>query len=174
LLANNGMLLVDDIGRQRVSPAEMINRFSAPLEHGSDQLLLPGGQAEPVPFDVTVVFATDLAPGAVFGPAFLRRIGYKVALGPLSEASYRALLRRQCRLAGTEPDEEAERRLLALHAQAGRPLLAGYVHELLGRIAEFASFADAAPRLSAASVEQAWDSMFATCAAAPSTSGDPS
>jgi energy-coupling factor transporter ATP-binding protein EcfA2 len=172
LLANNGLLLVDDVGRQRVPLPELLGRFIGPLDHGVDQLVLPGGQAEAVPFDATVVFATDRAPAAMFEPAFLRRIGYKVALGALSEASYRALLRRECRQHGIEADEEGAARLLALHAQAARPLLAGDAHELLGHIADFASFAGAAPRLSAASVEQAWDSMFATCACA--SSGDPS
>lgn len=164
LLANNGMLVVDDVGRQRLPVAEMLNRWIGPLDQGVDQLTLPGGHAETVPFDATVVFATSLAPAAVFDDAFLRRIGYKVALGALPEPAYRGLLRRQCRLRGIDCDEQAVEHLVArLHGASGRPLLAGYPHELLGRIADFASYAGHEPRLNAAALDQAWHSMFATC-----------
>lgn len=164
LLANNGMLVVDDVGRQRLPVAEMLNRWIGPLDQGVDQLTLPGGHAETVPFDATVVFATSLAPAAVFDDAFLRRIGYKVALGALAEPAYRGLLRRQCRLRGIDCDEQAVEHLVArLHGASGRPLLAGYPHELLGRVADFASYAGHEPRLNAAALDQAWHSMFATC-----------
>jgi hypothetical protein len=161
--ANNGMLIVDDVGRQRLPVAEMLNRWMTPLEHGTDQLILPGGHTETVPFDATVVFVTNLAPQQVFDDAFLRRIGYKVALGALSDASYRALLRRQCRLRGIDYDERAVEHLLRLHVKRGQPLLAGYPYELLGRIADFASFAGTEPRLTPATLDQAWHSMFAHC-----------
>jgi hypothetical protein len=120
------MLIVDDVGRQRLPVAEMLNRWMTPLEQGTDQLILPGGHTETVPFDATVVFVTNLAPQQVFDDAFLRRIGYKVALGALSDASYRALLRRQCRLRGIDYDERAVEHLLRLHVKRGQPLLAGY------------------------------------------------
>ncbi len=164
LLANNGMLVVDDVGRQRLPVAEMLNRWLGPLDQGIDQLTLPGGHAETVPFDATVVFATNLAPAEVFDDAFLRRIGYKVALGALPEAAYRGLLRRQCRLRGIDCDEQAVEHLVArLHGASGRPLLAGYPPELLGRIADYASYAGTEARLDAAALDQAWHSMFATC-----------
>jgi predicted ATPase with chaperone activity len=162
--ANNGMLVVDDVGRQRVPVAEMLNRWIGPLDQGLDQLTMPGGQTETVPFDATVVFATNLPPQQVFDDAFLRRIGYKVAVGPLSEPAYRSMLKRQCRLRGIDFDERACDHLLArLHAKSGQPLLASTPHELLGRIADFASFADTAPAFTAAALDQAWHSMFATC-----------
>ncbi|HEX9173258.1 MAG TPA: ATP-binding protein [Telluria sp.] len=162
--ANNGVLVVDDLGRQRVPAAELLNRWLGPLDNGTDQLRMQGGQTETVPFDATLVFATNLAPDQVFDDAFMRRIGYKIPVGALSEAHYRALLRRQCRLRRIEPDETALDFLLKrLHPAAGRPLLASYPHELLGRIADFASFAGREPRLTPASLEQAWNSMFANC-----------
>ncbi|GAB3461408.1 hypothetical protein GCM10027321_22020 [Massilia terrae] len=164
LLANNGMLVVDDVGRQRLPVAEMLNRWIGPLDQGVDQLALPGGHTESVPFDAAVVFATSLPPAEVFDDAFLRRIGYKVPLGALPEAAYRALLRRHGRLRGIDCDEAAIEHLVArLHRASGRPLLAGYPHELLGRIADFASFAGTEPRLTVAALDQAWHSMFATC-----------
>ncbi len=165
--ASGGLFVVDDLGRQRVAAAELLNRFIGPLDYGTDVLTLQGGHAETVPFDVTLVFATNLAPQSVLDEPLLRRIGYKIHLGPLSEASYRALLRRQCGVLRVPYDDDAADYLLQhLHAAAGRPLLASYPRELLGRVADFASFAGAAPRLTVPALEQAWSSMFAGAAPA--------
>ena len=164
LLANNGMLIIDDVGRQRLPVAEMLNRWIGPLDQGTDQLMLPGGHTESVPFDAAVVFATNLPAGDVFDDAFLRRIGYKVQLGPLPEAAYRALVRHQCRLRAIDCDEAVlDHLVVRLHGGTKRPLLASYPHELLGHVADFASFAGSEPRLTVAALDQAWASMFATC-----------
>ena len=161
LRANNGMLVLDDVGRQRIPAAELLNRFIAPLDAGADQLTLQGGQAETLPFDAAVVFVTNLAPASVLDDAALRRIGYKAEIGALSGAAYRALLRRQCRMRRIEYDEGAAEHLVGrLHPRAERALLACYPGELLERIADFAGFAGTAPSLTADTVEQAWHSMF--------------
>jgi energy-coupling factor transporter ATP-binding protein EcfA2 len=161
LQANNGMLVLDDVGRQRLSAAELLNRFSGPLDAGVDQLTLQSGQAEPVSFDAAVVFATNLAPASVFDDAALRRIGYKAAIGAWPAGVYRAQLRHQCRLRRIDYDEGAADHLIErLHRQSGRALLACYPGALLDRVADFAGFAGTAPRLSVAAVEQAWGSMF--------------
>ncbi|MES2322098.1 MAG: ATP-binding protein [Pseudomonadota bacterium] len=184
-LANNGILLVDDLGRQRMACADLLNRWSGPLDSGIDQLTMDGGHKIGVPFDVTLVFATNLAPHLLLDDSSMRRIGYKILVGPLSEANYRHLFRRQCRLLRITYDDAAIEYLITrLHAPAGRALLASYPRELLGRIADFASFAGATPRLSVSAIEQAWTSMFAACftgASAPAqqsvpflaVSGDP-
>jgi DNA polymerase III delta prime subunit len=160
LQANNGMLVLDDVGRQRIPADELLNRFTGPLGAGIDQLSLQGGQTEPMPFDTFVVFATNLDPEAVFDDAALRRIGYKAAISAWSPSAYRALLRRQCRMRRIDFDDSAADHLIELHAQSRRALLACYPAELLDRIADFAGFAGHEPRLSIAAVEQAWRSMF--------------
>jgi energy-coupling factor transporter ATP-binding protein EcfA2 len=161
LQANNGMLVIDDVGRQRLSAAELLNRFMGPLDAGIDQLKLQGGQAEPVTFDAAVVFATNLAPTSVFDDAALRRIGYKAAVGAWSAGTYRNQLRHGCRLRRIEYDDGAADHLIErLHRQSGRALLACYPGELLDRIADFAGFAGTTPRMSVTAVEQAWNSMF--------------
>jgi energy-coupling factor transporter ATP-binding protein EcfA2 len=161
LQANNGMLVLDDVGRQRVPAAELLNRFIGPLDAGCDQLSLQGGQAELLPFDAAVVFATNLAPGGVFDDAALRRVGYKAEIGAWSPHAYRALLRRQCRMRRIDAEDAAVDHLIdRLHLQSGRPLLACYPGELLDRVADFAGFAGTEPRLTIAAVEQAWRSMF--------------
>jgi len=161
LQANNGMLVVDDVGRQRMPAAELLNRFIGPLDAGTDQLALQGGQTEIVPFDAAVVFATNLNPAMVFDDAALRRIGYKTGIGAWSPNAYRTLLRRQCRLRRIDYDEGAADHLVErLHPQSGRALLACYPGELLDRVADFAGFAGSEARLTIAAVEQAWRSMF--------------
>jgi hypothetical protein len=171
-MANNGMLLVDDLGRQRMPTADLLNRWSAPLDAGLDHLTLEGGHKVGVPFDVTLVFATNLAPAFLLDESSMRRIAYKIHVGPMTPAHYRALLRRQCRVARVAWDDGAADFLLdELHAASGRALLASYPRELLSRINDFAGFAGIQPRLSVPALEQAWASMFAACvtgAAAPS------
>jgi energy-coupling factor transporter ATP-binding protein EcfA2 len=164
LQANNGMLVIDDVGRQRLTAAELLNRLIGPLDTGVDQLSLQGGHAEPAPFDAAVVFATNLSPDAVFDDTALRRIGYKAEIGAWPATAYRAQLRRQCRLRRIHYEEGAVDHLIdRLHAQSNRALLACYPGELLDRIADFAGFAGSEPRLTVATVEQAWRSMFIAC-----------
>ena len=114
-----------------------------------------------MPFDVAVVFATNLDPQTMLDDAALRRIGYKAGIGAWSPGAYRALLRRQCRMRRIEFDDSSADYLIGqVHAQSERALLACYPAELLDRIVDFAGFAGHEPRLTIAAVEQAWRSMF--------------
>jgi len=164
--ANNGIFVIDDLGRQRIASGELLNRFMQPLDQGLDQLSLQGGHKFTVPFDVMLVLATSLAPQALLDDSSLRRLGYKIEVGPLSPCAYRNLFRQQCRIARIAVDEGALQYLVdALHAGSGRPLLASYPAELLGRIADFAGFAGTPACLTVAALDQAWCSMFAAVAA---------
>jgi len=162
LQAANGILVIDDLGRQRLPVAELLNRWLGPLDGGPLRLAC-GSQLEALPFDALLVFVTNLAPGSVFDPAMLRRIAYRIGLGPLSDASYRALLRRQCRLLGLDcPESVLEHLVARLHRPSGTPLLACYPQELLRRLSDFASLAGTEPCLSIAALEQAWNSLGAS------------
>lgn len=161
LLANNGLLILDDLGRQRVPAAEVLHRWLGALESGVDHVAVPNGASHALPFDVSLVLATSLAPEAVLDESCLRRIGYRIPVGPLSEQGYRALVRRQCRVRGIEPSEDAIDYLIhELHRRTRRALLAAWPHELLGRIVDFAGFAGQAPRLDCPSLARAWSSLF--------------
>ncbi len=174
-MANNGMLLVDDLGRQRMPSADLLNRWSAPLDTGADHLTRDGGHKIGVPFDVTLVLATNLAPHLLLDDAMMRRVAYKVQVGALSDAHYRALFKRQCRLQRIVCDDTVLDYLITcLHPSQGRALLASYPRELLGRIADFASFAGVQPRLTMPALEQAWTSMFAGCITGASAPSQPS
>ena len=168
ILANNGVLVLDDLGRQRVPPGELLHRWLGALAAGQDHVTVPHGPSHALPFDVDLVLATSLAPESVLDDACLRRIGYRIAVGPLSEDSYRALLRRQARLRRIEVDEAALDFLVGeLHRRTRRPLLAAWPHELLGRIADFAGFAGRTPRCDVEGLVQAWSSLFGTSALPP-------
>ncbi len=162
LKACHGLLIIDDLGRQRLPASALLNRLAQLLDSGTDQLALPGGHAFSVPCQAALAFATNLAPHTLLDGAALRRIGYKVALGPLPEASYRSLLRQQCRARGIEADEAALAYLVGeLHQGSGQPLLASLPREIVARVAEFAGFAGTVPNLNPATLDQAWTSMFA-------------
>jgi energy-coupling factor transporter ATP-binding protein EcfA2 len=160
--ANNGLLIVDDLGRQRVPAAGLLNRFAQALEQERSPLSLAGGYHFQAPCRLRLVFATSQAPSALLDEAALRRVGYKIPVGALSAANYRTLLRQQCLSMGVAYDEAALRYLLdELHAGSGLPLLACYPREILGRIVDFAGFLGEPPQMSLATLDQAGISMFA-------------
>jgi predicted ATPase with chaperone activity len=78
LLANGGVFVIDDFGRQHASPRDLLNRWITPLESRADSLALQTGQKFEVPFEVFIVFATNLKPADLVDEAFLRRIQFKV------------------------------------------------------------------------------------------------
>ncbi|WP_169566272.1 AAA family ATPase [Sneathiella limimaris] len=87
--ASNGTFIIDDFGRQLVSPEELLNRWIVPLESRIDFLKLHTGKSFQLPFDELVIFSTNLAPDDLMDPAFLRRIPYKLeTIGPNKDQYY--------------------------------------------------------------------------------------
>jgi len=86
--AMNGIFLIDDFGRQRLQPAELLNRWIGPMEHHLDYLKLHTGKSFSLPFDVLLMFSTNLDPQDLMDPAFLRRIAYKIKLYPPDKAEF--------------------------------------------------------------------------------------
>jgi hypothetical protein len=162
LMANNGLLVVDDLGRQRMSSTDLFNRLSQAQELQRSHLSLAGGYHFSAPCRMRLLFATSQAPDALLDASALRRVGYKIAVGALSAANYRTLFRQRCLSAGVVYDEPSLRYLIdELHAGSGLPLLASGPQEIIGRIVDFAGFNGEPPRLTIATIDQAWSSMFA-------------
>jgi len=92
--ANNGVLIIDDFGRQRVSPAELLNRWVVPLDRRIDFLTLAGGKKIEIPFEMLVVFASNLDPAQLVDPAFLRRIQTKINIGSVNGEQFNEIFRR--------------------------------------------------------------------------------
>jgi predicted ATPase with chaperone activity len=105
--ACGGVLIIDDFGRQRMTPAELLNRWIVPLEKGIDNLTLDTGVRFPVPFDCILIFATNLNPRNLVDEAFLRRIRYKVEVKSPTREAYSEIFKINCRELGIEYEEAA-------------------------------------------------------------------
>ena len=110
LKANNGFLLIDDLGRQRIEPTVLFNRWIVPMDSRQDSLMTNRGHHFEVPFDLVLVFSTNLGPEDIADQAFLRRLGYKIELTPISPDQYRQIWQRICTERAIECDT-APRRL---------------------------------------------------------------
>jgi predicted ATPase with chaperone activity len=102
LKANNGIYLIDDFGRQRCTPAEVLNRWIVPMERRIDYLTLQTGGKITVPFEAFLVFSTNLRPDELGDEAFLRRIGYKMHLRNPAESEFIQIFERFCDAKGLE------------------------------------------------------------------------
>lgn len=96
LKANNGIYLLDDFGRQRSSPAEILNRWIVPMERRVDYLTFHNGTKMTVPFETFLIFSTNLRPDQLGDEAFLRRISYKMLMRNPKEDEFKEIFRRYC------------------------------------------------------------------------------
>lgn len=162
LKANNGMMILDDLGRQRVPVRELMNRWIVPLDRQVDYLALHTGTKFRVPFDVNIVFSSNLAPAEIGDPAFLRRLGYKIHLGPLDEDGYREVCRQACVRAGLTFEATVADYLIGeLHAAHRLPLYATVPYDVLSKLHDRAVFLGETPRFDRESLRWAWDLYFA-------------
>ena len=160
--ANNGMMILDDLGRQRVPVRELMNRWIVPLDRNVDYMALHTGTKFRVPFDVSVVFSSNLAPAEIGDPAFLRRLGYKIHIGALDEVGYREVFRQACSRAGLPDDQFAADYLIRrLHQDDHLPLYATIPYDVISKLRDRAAFLGEPPRLDAESLRWAWDLYFA-------------
>ena len=105
--ANTGMFLIDDFGRQQMSPRALLNRWIIPLERRIDYLTLNTGNKLQIPFDQLLILSTNLDPKDLMDDAFLRRIRYKINILPPTIEEYREIFKRTCAQRGIEYNEAA-------------------------------------------------------------------
>jgi RecA/RadA recombinase len=161
LKANGGIFIIDDLGRQRCSPAELMNRWIVPMDRHRDYLTLQNGYKFPVPFDVVVVFSSNLTPADLGDAAFLRRLGYKLHIGALTPAQYEAVFIEQCAALDIEYQAEHFHYLRdQLHAQTQQPLMACYPRDLLGQVRDLARYEGRTPQLDRTVLAWAWNNYF--------------
>ena len=96
LKANNGIYLIDDFGRQRMTPADLLNRWIVPMESRIDHLTLPTGGKLSVPFETFLIFSTNLNPQKLGDEAFLRRIQYKMFVPNPDHAEFSEIFKKVC------------------------------------------------------------------------------
>jgi DNA polymerase III delta prime subunit len=95
--ALGGCFVIDDFGRQLVTPTTLLNRWIVPLESRIDFLKLHTGKSFSIPFDELVIFSTNLEPEDLMDPAFLRRLPYKIEIGSPSVELYRSIFEKECK-----------------------------------------------------------------------------
>lgn len=161
--ANNGLLIIDDLGRQLVKARDLMNRWIVPLDRHKDYLTLHNGKKFMVPFDVVVIFSTNLKPSELADEAFLRRLGYKIHLGPLDEADYRAIFKQVCEEFDIPFSEESLHYLLHQHHyREGRPLLACVPRDILRQVLDVAKYEGKRPELTKEMLDWAWHNYYTT------------
>ena len=104
--ANNGLLIVDDLGRQQIEPRHLLNRWTVPLDKGIDFMTLHTGMRFCIPFDMVIIFSTNIEPEQLIDEAFLRRIPYKIRIDRPNEAEFRSIFKLVCSLNGIDFQKE--------------------------------------------------------------------
>ncbi len=161
LKANNGMFIIDDMGRQQASPVEIFNRWIVPMEEHCDYLSLDSGLHFQVPFDLVLIFSSNVNPLELADEAFLRRIGYKIRFVPCTQDEYEALWRQECDRLGVPFDAGAFRYLVdELHRDRGIAMLPCLPRSLLNIAHNRSVFVEEALDMNEASLHWAWDNYF--------------
>ena len=161
LKANNGLYIIDDMGRQKISPAALFNRWIVPLEEKRDYLDLGYGKHFSVPFDVVLVFSTNIHPLELADEAFLRRIGYKIEFPYLSREHYARIWQDVCREFRVSCSRGVlEYVLTELHGGKDVPLLPCHPRDLIGMAVDHSAYTDQPRELSAENMRWAWHNYF--------------
>lgn len=161
LKATNGMLLIDDFGRQRVSPKDLLNRWIVPLESEIDFLTLHTGKKLQIPFDVFVAFSTNLDPADLVDDAFLRRVRYKLAVQPPDEQQFHDIWATVCNKAKVAYDGDAIEWLVDTHYRPlKRPFAACQPRDLLGQVIDIAHYRGESPALTPELLDAAAKNYF--------------
>jgi len=159
--ANNGVLIMDDFGRQRMRPDELFNRWMTPLDRRVDFLTLPGGKKFEIPFDLFVVFATNLDPNELADEAFLRRIPNKIRIDYASTEQFVEIFRRECATRLLDIDPGVPEHLVKFITQGMKmPLSQCYARDLINQIFWAAAYLGVEPRLTQNTLEQACRNYF--------------
>jgi hypothetical protein len=162
LKANGGTFLVDDYGRQRVDPHELLNRLIIPLEHQIDYLTLHTGQKIQIPFHLMLIIATNLDLGQVTDPAFLRRMGYRLGLAEPSPEQYRQIFERYAERCGVTVQEGLVDRVLFRYGLEERELRCCEPRDLIERSRDICRFTGRPPGLDDEVIDLAWTGYFGT------------
>jgi hypothetical protein len=161
LKANGGVFLVDDFGRQRMRPEELLNRWIVPLENRIDYLTLHTGKKFQVPFDTLVVFATNLDPRDLADEAFLRRIPYKIPVGDPNIDEFSRIFELNCRRRQLRFHQVMVAYLERRHYRPlSRPLRACHPRDLLDQVTALCRYRGIKPTISRELLDAACAAYF--------------
>jgi predicted ATPase with chaperone activity len=159
--ANTGMFLIDDFGRQQMTPADLLNRWIVPLELKVDFLRLATGRKIEVPFDELLVFSTNLDPASLMDEAFTRRIKYKVKARDPNKEMFRHIFEMECDRYGVPYDDEGFEYLVNEHYfNSGRAFRGVHPRDLLDQLVSMARFVEEPPRMTRELIDAAVHTYF--------------
>ncbi len=163
--AANGVFILDDFGRQKMSPREMLNRWIVPLERGTDFLSLHTGMKFEIPFDQISIFCTNLDPMDLVDEAFLRRIRHKIRAPYSTEEEFKEILRRVCVSEGIEYDENVAQYFIDnYYHQRNNPLVGSHPRDIVDQIIDFTRFHKQKPVLTTNTIDDAAANYFVKAA----------
>ena len=155
LQAQGGTLVIDDLGRQRVRPVDILNRWIVPLERGFDTLVLQTGGHAVVPFHVSLILSTNMAPDEILDEAHLRRAPYKVHVPDPTPEQFHLIVTRTCDEKGLPSTEAAVEYLVDHLYGQGVPVRGCYARDIIQIIMEAAGYRGVEPELNAEWAERA-------------------
>ncbi|GAB4556120.1 MAG: AAA family ATPase [Anaerolineae bacterium] len=159
--ANGGMFLIDDFGRQQVRPRDLLNRWIVPLEKGFDYLTLATGRKIEVPFNVLIVFSTNIDPADLVDEAFLRRIRHKIEVGNPSAQEFIEIFKRMCQVKRVAYDENGLKYLMKKHyLDKNRQFRSVHPRDILDQLVDIARYLNRPPTLQPELIDMACDSYF--------------
>ena len=160
LKANGGVFLVDDFGRERISPEQLLNRFITPMEHQVDYFTLRTGQKIQLPLRHLLIIATNLTLEKVTDPAFLRRMGYRVYLGPPTPEQYARIFQAYAQRQGATVTAEIIEHLLERYRAQNRELRSCEPRDLIERARDICRFRGRPLELTTKVLDLAWVGYF--------------
>jgi hypothetical protein len=160
LKANGGVFLVDDFGRERVTPDQLLNRFITPMEYQIDYFTLRTGQKIQLPLRHVLIIATNLSPETVTDPAFLRRMGYRVYLGAPTPEQYTKIFQNYVQRQGVTVAPEVIEGLLERYQAQNRDLRACEPRDLIERSRDICRFHGRPLELTPKVLDLAWSGYF--------------
>lgn len=158
--AMNGIYMIDDLGRQRVDTVDLFNRWIVPMESKQDYLGLASGKRFPVPFDVALIFSTNLNPKDLADDAFLRRIGHKIQFSYLQPEQYGTIWKMVCRDRGIVFDPEILAFTQSLHQSRKIAMLPCHPRDLLGMALDQARYRYGNTTITTEMMQIAWNNYF--------------
>lgn len=160
--SNGGTLVIDDFGRQRVPPQDLLNRWIVPLERRVDYLALHTGKKIEVPFEQLVVFSTNLDENDLTDQAFLRRMGYRARVEPPTPAAYSEIFERTATVRGIECEKAVLDHVLSKYQSERRQMKGCEPRDLLDRATDLCRFEGRPLVLTNEIVDTAWRNYFGT------------
>jgi len=159
--ANNGVFIADDFGRQQIEPQKFLNRWIVLLERRVDFMNLHTGMMFVIPFDMLVIFATNIEPKELVDEAFLRRIRYKIKIGRPSVEEYEEIFKMECKANRIAFNREIFDYLLNTYYKGNNAgFNACHPRDIIDHIVDCARYYNQAPQMNKESIDMAWHNYF--------------